>query len=231
MLATSTAGDAQLEALEISEGESVEGVTLELAAKVALWGRAVDDETGEPIAGLRAIASRDGSFGFPGASDKNGPEVTDDSGSFLIESAVSEARTLYLLPVDFRDSKYGWVPYPIRIPAGVSEHDLGDVPLLALRIGMIEGAGDIGFRLANAEPETEPEDRHSIVAVLTPGGPAAQGGMKVGDEIVAVDGKSVVGLHSHRFMTLTRVEPGTKLLFTIQDGRSVIVVAGPVVGR
>lgn len=231
VLATSSSGDAQLDALEIGEGESVEGLTLELARKLALRGRAVDDETGEPIAGLRAIASRDGSFGYPGASDKHGPEVTDDSGSFLIENAVSEARTLFLLPLNFRDSKYGWVPFPIRIPEGVSEHDLGDVPLMALRIDPMEGAGDIGFRLANVEPETEAEDRHSIVAVVTPGGPAAAGGMKVGDEVVAVDGREIVGIHWHRFPTLTRVEPGTKLVFTIQDGRTVTLVAGPVVGR
>lgn len=57
------------------------------------------------------------------------------------------------------------------------------------------------------------------VADIVAGGPAAKAGLKLGDRIVAIDGKSAKDLALHAVRVRLRSDrPGTKVRLTIESG-------------
>jgi len=71
------------------------------------------------------------------------------------------------------------------------------------------------------------------VQEIEPGSPAEAGGLKVEDEILQVQGKSLVGANARDVAAMVQVPPGSKLRLVVRsnDGarRHVTIVAGPPV--
>ncbi len=94
----------------------------------------------------------------------------------------------------------------------------------------------------NATPEQAPaptqiSQEHPVVILdVFEGGPAAQGGMRVGDRILSVDSQSVEGMVLNDLSTLIRGQIGTPVTFTLERRREdgtlttvdVVVVRGLV---
>lgn len=221
-------GSAKTE-LSLAAGEVVSDVRLELTPKITVRGRLVDADSGAPVSGMRvSVRGSGGGFVFTN-NGKGGEEISDADGAFTVEDAVAGEVSLSIMPRNFGedDVAYGWSSRPVTLAAEPATQDLGDIELIAKRLGPKQRAGDLGYTLADADPETEPEERRHEVALVRPGGPADGSGLEPGDVIVEVDGKSVSGLDSHRYGPLVRAPQGTELSLTLDDGETVKIVIGP----
>ena len=69
--------------------------------------------------------------------------------------------------------------------------------------------------------EVEEVDRGLRVLTVYRGSPAAKGGLRPGDVIVRVDGRSLAGKSSEESTTLIRGEAGTSVTLTLASGRRV----------
>ncbi|MCX4247110.1 carboxypeptidase regulatory-like domain-containing protein [Paraliomyxa miuraensis] len=227
-------GNAKVEGIELSEGGENTDIELVLVPRVELRGTLVDAETGEPVAGLKVSAASDGGgIRFRGDMGKaNQPDVSDTEGKFVVENAPTGLVRIMIMAPGFTDNDYGWNWLTRRVAPEPKVQELGKIELLKDRKDRGEESGDLGFKTKDSEPGTEPEDVRHVVAFVRPGSPAAQAGLKVGDEITTIDGQDVVGLQSYRYGKLTNVRPGTKLVVGVVDGeaeRQIPITAGPPV--
>ncbi len=222
--ASGMAGTASIE-VELAAGERRDDLELELEPLVTLRGRLIDIDTREPVAGMLVTVGRGtSSFGRGGGDN----EISDAEGRFEIEGAATGKVTIAIRPRNYSStSRYTWTSFARVLPSEPSEQDLGDVELVASRVTPDQAAGTLGFELAQNELGTEPEQVRMRVGLIRPGGPAAATALALGDEIEQVDGKSVSGVDSARFYTLTQVPPGTSIELTIAGGKKVSITAGP----
>ena len=59
-------------------------------------------------------------------------------------------------------------------------------------------------------------DHHPVIDQVLPGNPAEKGGVKVGDQLVKIDGKSVDGMPLADVAKMLRGAAGTKVRITVQ---------------
>jgi carboxyl-terminal processing protease len=71
----------------------------------------------------------------------------------------------------------------------------------------------------------EVNEKDGVILVITPmaGSPAARSGIRSGDQIIAVDGRSVDPENLHRTMTSMRGRAGTKITVTVDRGGEAII--------
>jgi hypothetical protein len=222
--ASGQAGTASID-VELAAGERRDDLELELEPLVTLRGRLVDIDTREPVPGMIVAVGRGITMGRGNAGDN---EISDAEGRFEVEQAATGKVTISIRPRNVSSStRYGWTSFARELASEPSVQDLGDVELVASRVTPDQAAGTLGFELAQNELGTAPEQMRMRVGLIRPGGPAAATALAVGDEIEQVDGKSVSGVDSMRFYTLTQVPPGTTIVLTIAGGKQVSITAGP----
>lgn len=227
-----TEGNAKAE-VELTAGAEVTNVELVLTPRVRLQGRLVDATTGEPIPGLKVSVSAGGGFSFRGDMGKaDQPDVSDAQGNFVVEDAPTGKVSVLVSSPGFTQNDYGWNWIPRRLAAEPRTQDLGDIELYKDQVARGQEEGDLGFKIKEAEPDSEPEARRHVIAFVRPGGPADTAGLKVGEEITVVDGEEVRGVDAYRYAKLTRVLPGAKVKLGVLAGnvlRAVTLTAGPPV--
>lgn len=85
--------------------------------------------------------------------------------------------------------------------------------------------GRFGFMTTYGGPFWRPTIGHLIVKDIQRGGPAEQGGMRVGDEILSVDGLAVPGNRRAEVFTAMRSkDAGASVVFKVASAKG----AGPV---
>lgn len=229
LVVSASEGSAQV-VVELEPGAVIDDLAIELVNKVTVKGRLIDADTRAPVPGMRvSVQDRSGSFMFS-SDDAPGDrrDVSDADGRFEVEDAPTGKATLTIIPRNFADpGSYGWTQRSVNLATEPAVQDVGELELLASRLEERQKAGDTGFKIKPNEPEVEPEDAVFEVAVIRPGGPAEGSGLEVGDRILEVDGRTVSGLDSHRYGTLTRVPPGTVIELTIEGGNKVKIELGP----
>ncbi len=227
VLVDSSAGNAKVE-VELAEGGEKTDVELVLSPRIELRGRLVDAETGEPVPGLKVSVGADGGgISFGSSNGKAGQEdISDADGRFVVEDAATGKVRVIIMSPNFGDDDYGWHWLSRRLATEPTEQDIGTIELIKKRTERGQEAGDLGFKRKDSEPGTEPEDVRNVVAFVRPGGPAEAAGLKVGDEIVKVDGQDVTGFNRYRYSKLTGVLPGRKISLELAGGDKISLTAG-----
>lgn len=225
---TSSAGSAQTK-VELEPGAAVDDLVIELAAKITVKGRLVDADTRAPVPGMRVtVQARSGTFMFGPDEPGERRNVSDADGRFEVDDAATGKVDMMIFSRDIANMQtYGWTQRMLTLAAEPAVQDLGEIELIASRLGERQKAGDIGFKTKPGEPDSEPEDRVFEVAIIRPGGPAEGSGLEVGDRIVEVDGRTVSGLDSHRYNKLLHAPAGTVVELTIEGGKQVKIELGP----
>lgn len=222
-------GTADLKDVELAAAQERDGLALTLEGRTTIRGRVVALDTGEPVAGLVVNASRAGagmSFSF---GEKHGKEVTAADGTYELENAPSGKVTLYTFPTNFMDwDATGRGSLVFEAPAG-GVAEAPDILLPPQRVKRGEQSGDLGFKLQEAEPGSEPGDQPKVVGFIRPGSPAAATELKVGDVIVSVDGHDITGANTGLYRGLTDVKEGTSIELGLQRDAKVRITAGPPV--
>ncbi|HET6612300.1 MAG TPA: carboxypeptidase regulatory-like domain-containing protein [Kofleriaceae bacterium] len=214
------------ETVTVAAGEDRTGIVLTLKNRVTITGRLVDMANGKPVPGMRVTVrpatTLMGGLGLGGKADKK--EITDDRGRFEIEDAPAGRLLVLAIPTSWLTSEYSFSQVLKTVPGG-EPFDIGDVQVPRRRIGARERAGDLGYDLVRPSPSTDPEDLALEVALIRPDGPAADSGLKVGDQIIAVDGHSVAGADAALYYTLARVPAGTTIKLGLARGQTVAITA------
>ncbi len=210
--------------ITLAEGEEKAGVTIELEGSITLKGRLVEYGTTKPVAGVRMMATPIiGSGGFSWGNDDE-PNITDDSGAFVIERAPRGRIHVRGFPKDWSDSDYNMLDV-VRTPS--PDGDLGDVPIMKKRVKRGDAVGELGIHFADQPEETLPDERELKVSWIDPNGPAGKVDIKVGDIVTTIDGVDVAGANNSTSWGLMRAAPGTKLALGLARGTSVTIVLAP----
>ena len=224
---TSSDGDATTNA-ELTVGQELDGLKVELVPKVAVSGRLLDLETKEPVPGMEVSVSplRGGGFSFRMGGKGDQQNVSDEDGRFTVENASAGEVRVMAIPRSFNMETYGWTRTRATIPTDVDSYELEDIFVVPNRRKRADDDGDLGFKTKETPPGVESEDVPLEVAFVRPGGPAATAGLKVGDVIQSVDGHDVTGNNRYRYGELVDVKPGVKLQLGLGEDRSLTIVAG-----
>lgn len=217
--ASAGAGSAEVEAT-MRAGEETTGVRIELAPRVTVRGKVVDTE-GKPVPGVQVRISGSG-VNVGGDPDRR--NVTDEAGRFEVVNAPTGQVQVNVWP---SGDEFDWAFVAARVEASRPEFELPAIELVRRRVKQGEAPGDLGFKLKESEAGADPLARKQLVAFVRAGGPAAQAGLQVGDEIVSVDGRPVSGANAYLFHGLTNVREGVPVTLGLARGASLRVVAGP----
>jgi hypothetical protein len=156
---------------------------------VAPWatitGIVVSQHTGDPVAGLHVLAGPDyyDSRSMADLLTGHGP-VTDAAGHFTVVHVAAGKGKLAVFP-----RAAGFEPLAQRdydVTAG-QRLDVGAIKVIPPRSG---DAGTLGLGTSIA-PAGDAGPQRLVVATVKSGGPAEAAGVKVGDFIVAIDGRGV----------------------------------------
>jgi protocatechuate 3,4-dioxygenase beta subunit len=210
--------------VSLREGEARTDLSLILDADATVRGQAVSLSTGNAVPGLVVTAQpvRGGASSWQGGSVGR-RNVTDGDGRFEI-GGVPAGRVWILASPSEVDSSYA----PAAIVTEVHSGDGNDPIRLRVaqrRIGSRDRAGDLGFQTKTPLPDTDPSEFRWSVAAIRADGPAAASGMKVGDEIVSVDGYDVSALNGYLYPPLVGVAPGTLVKLGLSRGVVLGIVA------
>ena len=164
----------------------------------AIRGRLVDDQTGIPLVGARVFSHR---------GDRPGV-ATDENGFFLIPN-LQAGSPFWLAVVRDRQTEALEVG---RLPEGQALVDLGTRRLVSIDWTGVNlcPRGWIGLR-------HEMRDGKMIVTGLHIGDTAEQAGIKAGDRILSIDGKSVDDLSHESRSSYLDGRPGTEVAVTIES--------------
>lgn len=230
LVTESRAGTATL-TVELAAGERRDDLELALQPRVTLRGRLVDIDEGTPIVGaLVSVVPRTSRSATPPTDSLERKDVSDAEGRFEVsQAAVGLVRILIRPRAVEGASHYEPASIPTEIPSEPSEQDIGDLALVASRVGAKGAAGELGFTLEPVSPTTPDEQVELRVAVVRPGGPASDSGLLVGDRLVAIDGKSLSGRDHGRFEALSQVPAGTTIELELEGGKRLSITAGPAI--
>ena len=222
--ATSADGSGDTE-VTLAEGASQTGVKVELQKMVAVKGRVVDLESGEPVAGINVSMGRKKSGGLNfmlGGGDKR--NITDDNGNYELDAVPVGPVSVTLLHKDFRvDGDYAYAQSNIVIEDG-APYQVPAITIAKRRVKTSEDAGDLGYTLQESEPGVDWSERELVVGFVRPGGPAAQAGLEVGATIESVDGHDVTS-DASSYHTLSTIGVGASLELGLEGGSTVKITA------
>ncbi|MCY1057731.1 carboxypeptidase regulatory-like domain-containing protein [Nannocystis sp. SCPEA4] len=213
------AGEGSAETkVTLAAGEVQRGVELVLAPRIELRGRVIDLETGEPLAGVRVEVGIGGQHG-----------LTDANGRFAIAGTPVGAVSLRLSPAltDPQGPGHTNTSVPILVE-GTDAMELPPIALVRRRLPPGTGPGDLGYSLQEPPTGEDPRLRRWLVSAVRAGGPAASVGLRLGDEIVAIDGHPVAGPDSYRYRALALVTSGRTVQLGLARGDTLAVTAVPL---
>jgi RNA polymerase sigma factor (sigma-70 family) len=199
----------------LAEGEQKGGLRILVGTGARLTGKVVQHGSGAPLAGIRVggqVAGRHLATG-----------LSDEAGAFELVGALPGQE----VAVNLRPERKDLVPeYLVATAApGQTTVDLGVIALLKVdSFDFNRDAGSTGVH---------PESRQGTVRVsdVRPGSPAERAGVKVGETIVAVDGKDLRGLGAGAVGHLMTRKPGAGLSLTVVSPggapRTVTMTAEP----
>jgi hypothetical protein len=207
--ARSEAG-ADGQTVEVKSGQ-VSHTVLRSRGTGSVEGRVAEFGKGTPIAGMTCFAMLS-IGGVGGGGDPNKGVVTDAQGRFAMDAPLGKVRVT-CGPNTLPFSNAGG---DVDVTPGAPAH----IEVAAVRF--IPPPADIGFRLT---PSTLP----LTVRAIDPGGTAADSGLVVGDQIVAIDGAPVDGLLPYSAVVLcTNHRPGTTLVLTVERGGATPTIRIPI---
>jgi Carboxypeptidase regulatory-like domain len=166
---TATTREGTAEA-SLTVGAAPAQLDLVLHSYGSVTGTLVNAFTGKPVAGLLAYTPA-----VPETYLARGPAVSDANGQFIVEHVVAGSGAIEISSsADPLSVSQSLIRYSV---ADGERADLGEIRVLPARHGR---AGTFGMKTQNLE-----------VIELTPNGPAALAGIRIGDDITAVEGVSI----------------------------------------
>lgn len=188
-------------------------MTLRNRGAASVKGRVFDWRSGAPVAGLRCeIGMRSGGGGHP-SWDASNVAVSDVDGHFTLEGVAAGPIAVGCM---------GTNPFVTdgMAPLTLSDGQVGSVDIPILERDQQKSAGTLG-----AELDMTAFLAANVILVRPRGGPADRAGLRVGDVITSVDGRSVAALTPWAVQSLI-VDRGAGApvrLGIVRDGADAVV--------
>jgi RNA polymerase sigma factor (sigma-70 family) len=196
-------------AIRLAPGERRRDLRITLGGLMTIRGTVLDDATAAPVPGV-AVSALTGDGTAP-ARDTRPQVLTDASGNFALPD-VPHARTIALAFDTTAPSYLREVEYIIAAEPAESLN-MGQVRLLRGRLEDRIGAGPRGM----TGVDTARQGSQIVLTQIRADTPAERAGLRLGDRLLSVDGKSVDGLgHAGRSYLLAG-KPGTPVTFVVQS--------------
>jgi hypothetical protein len=195
-------------AVEVPEAPGVAEVEVLLAAGGELPGRVVERGSGRPLPGARVEVE---GVDAPGSALGSWSEaVAGPDGAFLVRGLPDRPVSLFV-------SADG---HHARILSGVQAPENGRAPPVTVELAPVQEGEDPHVELAGIGAVLEPRGRVAVtLRSLVPGGGAAEAGLQPGDEVVAVDGRSVADLGGlPGVVERIRGPENTRVVLTVRRG-------------
>lgn len=208
----------QVVAFELAAGADRADLRLELVGAATLRGVVLDLD-GVPVPGLE-VASRS-----VREVQSDTRFITDAEGRFELARMPVGPAALTVGATSGPPGRFGPVWIAVDVAHDTATIDLPTIRVARRRLAPGESRGDLGFTIVGARAGADPMLADLKVATLRHDGPAASAGLRVFDEVVAVDGHDVRGAHRSLYATLTEVPPGTSVRLGLARGVDVAVVA------
>jgi hypothetical protein len=206
----------------LAAGEDKTGVDLEMARPGEVRGTIVDADTHEPVVGARVIAADATGTTRRRATDAlDTRNITDATGAFRVQAGPG-AVAIEVAPPPGPKS-YLKLTVAVMVDPGATV-DLGAIELPAPCLSAGEEPGRYGFSWALRKGGVDAEHGVTVIEV-EPGSPLAKAGLKVGDEIVEIEGVSVVGAAWPNAHGLGRCRVGHTSEFSLADSRTLQATA------
>ncbi len=205
-------GDAGTATGEVDVASARAELALDTVGWATVTGTVLDMFTGQPVAGVRVNLSTP-HVQFLLDMFSAHAVITDASGHFVAPHAPADPRGYVEVRTSPNDREMiGGAPYAAAVGERV---DLGTIEVVRPRVGP---RGDFGWttRWVGAG--------FSILEVVD-GGPAAMAGLRVGDEIRAVDGHGLAGLAERARILLDSYAVGARVQLTLARGITVTLTA------
>jgi S1-C subfamily serine protease len=222
-------GEAR-ETATLAEGESRQGIRLQLRPRATVRGQLVALDTGQPVPGMRVMAqlpSSSNQFNFETDPVGDRKDITDSEGRFQLDDAPVGRILVVALPVEMDGSAFDFCLARASLQAG---QDLSLPPIRCARRrlkGSRETGGDLGFSLKQVGPTALADPIPLEVAVVRPGGPAAAAGLKVKDVVTSIDGQDLTGPNDFLFWTLSQVPVATTVTLGLAGRGTLSITAAP----
>lgn len=193
---------------------------LTLAPLGGVRGRIVDARSGRPLADLGVLAitrsPAGGDTQLEGLLTGNVPR-TDADGRFAVKDLIPGPYELTGLAFGTRMDKVVVKPFTL---AASEQKDLGDIKGIGdPRVPRADG-GDLGI-----DVDTARRPGHAIINEVLPGSPAEAAGIKLGDELIAIDGLDAAAIGLPLLVDLIyahRVRAGQVVAVRIQRGEAML---------
>ncbi len=213
------AGEVAQVQVELGPGETRRGVEIVFDAGVTVRGRIVDAQTREPVEAL-AVEAQLANTGTSFVARRERKAVTGADGRFVLADIAGG----HVEVTGY--SAHGYYPLSsiLRVD-GSRDVDVGDIGLVKRRIGLADSAASLGISWAEYPPNTPTRDRAFRVAAIDPMGAAARSELRMGDEVVTIDGIDVRGLNRSAGRGLLAVAAGTAVQLELARGVVVTIVA------
>jgi hypothetical protein len=221
-------GEAR-ETAALADGQTRDGLRLELKPRASLRGRLVALDNGKPVPRMRMMAqlpSAGGNFFSNADADGERKNISDVDGRFQVDDAPVGRILVFGYPVEYDDSEFDFCMTRTSLQAG-QELELPPIRCARRRLkGSRDNGGDLGFTLKQVNPAAVADPIPLVVAVVRPGGPAAMAGLKVKDVITSIDGQDLTGVNDYFFWTLSQVPVGTTVALGLAGGKTLSIIAG-----
>jgi S1-C subfamily serine protease len=182
-------------------------------------GRVVDLE-GAPVSGLEVATDS------VRGDESDSQSITDDAGRFELPRLPVGMVSITVGPATGQASPFGAVRIAVDVAPDQRVIELAAIRVARRRIAVGGARGDLGFTIVPGKVGADPLLAALKVETVRYGGPAASGGLRLLDEIVAVDGQDVRGMNRSLYATMTEVPAGTVLKLGLARGVTVQIVAG-----
>ncbi len=209
---------AHTETLAFESGDERSGVRIELVGATTLRGAVLDLE-GAPVPGLEVASSS-----VKGA-ESDTRYITDATGHFELARVPVGTVSVTIGTPNGQPSPFGSVRISVDVQPDQRVIDLPPIRVAKRRIAVGGARGDLGFTIVPGKAGADPMLADLKVETVRFGGPAAVGGLKLHDEIVAVDGQDVRGVNRSLYATMIEVPAGTTVRLGLARGVTVDVVA------
>jgi protocatechuate 3,4-dioxygenase beta subunit len=181
-------------AITLAAGERRSGLRLVARAGVVVRGTLVDFLTGAPVASVQVTIA---------GEDHRGTAVaTSVDGSFRVGGLTPGRK----ITVTFSADEAGFVPerFATELPGRGGDLDLGTLKVVPAHGEDPPGPGKVGLRL-------QPRPGPPVVEAVVPGGPAAEAGLRPGQLVTSIDGRSTDGLLPAAVLYLVTGPVGTSV--------------------
>ena len=196
--------------IDVESGRTTRGAKIVLPKGGKLAGKVIDAETKKPVAG--AAVSLDSVTSSQANAVKG--VTTDERGAYALDGAPTGPFSI----------RVGHLSYRTKIVPGLTSTSGGAPTSVDVELTP-RGDGGAETELGGIGVQIIPSRGAMRVAVLEPGGPAAQAGVRSLDSIVKIDGADVSALTVVECTQRLRGPAGTSVVVTVDRGGEMLDLA------